>query len=119
MKGQSSAEMLILVGAILLVVAALVAMGGQSNESAVVLSAAHTGADNAIAALDAQYGCTIDIRAIGLSANNVTIHLTVRGGPPPDNQTIENAIRDGAQELVNRTGYKYNMYVEVVERVTK
>lgn len=119
MRGQSSAEMLILIGAILLVVAAFVAMGEQSNRGAVVLSAARTGADNAIASLDAQYGCTIDIKAIGLDANNVMIYLTVKGGPPPDNETVENTIRDGAQELVNLTGYRYNVYAEVVERVTK
>ena len=133
MKGQSSAEMLILVGAILVAVASLLYSGAGSNETAVVMSAVRAGAENAIAALDIEYGCAIDIKQLDFDAGTITIHVTVRGGPPPDNQTISDNIRMGAlkhiynaivgflpetAEPVKTSYYTYDVAVEVT-RVTK
>ena len=133
MRGQSSAEMLILVGAILVAVASLLYLGAGNNETAVVMSAVRAGAENAIAALDIEYGCAIDIEQLDFDAGTITIHVTVRGGPPPDNQTISDNIRMGAlkhvynaivgflpetAEPVKTSYYTYDVAVEVT-RVTK
>ena len=133
MRGQSSAEMLILVGAILVAVASLLYLGVGSNETAVVMSAARAGAENAIATLDTEYGCAIDVERLGFDAGTITIYITVRSGPPPDNQTISDNIRAGALKHVCnaitgslpetaepvKTGYyTYDVAVEVT-RVTK
>jgi len=133
MRGQTSAEMLILLGAILLTVTSLVYAGGGRNEIDVVKSAARSGADNAIAALDAEYGCTINIEKLSFDAGTITISVNVMGGPPPDNQTIRDGIRvdalkfisqaiDGTfpenTQLVKTRHYTYDVMVEV-RRVTR
>jgi len=133
MKGQSSAEMLILVGAILVAVASLLYSGAGSNEMAVVMSAVRAGAENEIAALDIEYGCAIDIEQLDFDAGTITIHVTVRGGPPPDDNSISDNIRMGAlkhiynavvgflpetAEPVETSRYTYDVVVEVT-RVTK
>jgi len=133
MRGQSSAEMLILVGAILVAVASLLYSGAGSNEMAVVMSAARAGAENSIVALGIEYGCAIDIEQLDFDAGIITIYVKVRGGPPPDNQTISDNIRIGAlkhiynavvgflpetAEPVNTSHYTYDVAVEVT-RVTK
>ncbi len=133
MRGQSSAEMLILVGAILVAVASLLYSGTGSNEMAVAMSAARVGAENAIAALDIEYGCTIGIEQLDFNAGTIMIHVNVRGGPPPDNQTISDNLRQGAlkhiynaivgflpetAEPVKTSHYTYDVAVEVM-RVIK
>jgi len=99
-RGQSSAEMLFLTGAILVVVASLLYLGVGSNEMATIMSAARVGTENAIAALDYEYGCTIDIEQVGFDAGTVTIYVNVRGGPPPDDQAISDNIRASALKYV-------------------
>ncbi len=133
MRGQSSAEMLILVGAILVAVASLLYLGIGNNETAVVMSAVRAGAENEIAALDIEYGCAIDIEQLDFDSGTITIHVTVRGGPPPDKQTISDNIRVGAlkhiynaivgflpetAENVKTSYYTYDVAVEVT-RVSK
>lgn len=140
MRGQSSAEMLILVGAILVAVASLLYLGTGSNESAVVMRAARDGAENAIAAIDADYGCSINIEELGFDAGTITISIAVRSAPPDniawDNfreNIIKKNVRDGALKhiqnavggsfpttagLVKTAYYTYDVAVEV-RRVTK
>ncbi len=133
MRGQASAEVLILVGAILAVVASLLYMGAGSNELSVVMAAARTGADDAIAALGAEHGCAIDIERVSFDAGMIKIRVAVRGGPPPDNRAISDNIRAGALRFIQhaiggtfpenpqpvKTGrYTYDVSVEV-RRVTK
>ncbi len=133
MRGQSSAEMLILVGAILVAVASLLYLSAGNNETTVVMSAVRAGTENAIAALDIEYGCAIDIEQLDFDAGTITVHVAVRGGPPPDNQTISDNIRMGAlkhiynavvgflpetAEPVKTRYYTYDVAVEVT-RVTK
>lgn len=101
MRGQSSAEMLILVGAILVAVASLLYSGAGSNETAVVMSAVRAGAENEIAALDIEYGCAIDIEQLDFDAGTITIYVTVRGGPPPDDNAIKDNIRNGALKFIH------------------
>ena len=140
MKGQSSAEMLILVGAILIAVASMLYLGTVGNESAVVMRAARDGAENAIAAIDVEYGCSIYIEELGFDAGTITIYVVVRDAPP-DNITwdnfrdniIEENIREGAlkhiqnvvggsfpvtAEPVKTAYYTYDVTVEV-RKVTK
>ncbi|MDI6884098.1 MAG: hypothetical protein QMD00_03015 [Hadesarchaea archaeon] len=135
MRGQSSAEMLILVGAILIAVASMLYLGTGGNESAVVMRAARDGAENVIAALDAKYGCSIDIQEVGSYAGTITITVTVRDSPAVENfdNIIKDNIRTGAlmhiQNAVGgsfpataqpvKTAYgTYDVAVEV-RRVTK
>jgi len=99
MRGQSSAEMMILVGAILVAVASLLYLGAGSNEMETVKSAARAGAENAIADIDAEYGCEIIIEEVGVDAGTITIYVNVRGGPPPDNQIRDN-IRASALKYI-------------------
>ena len=133
MRGQSSAEMLIMIGVILLVVSLFFYLGTESNEMETVMSAARTGAENAITVLDSEYGCAIDIEQVGFDAGTVTIYVNVRGGPPPDNQAISDNLRVSALKYIYqavigffpdnaepiKTGY-YTYDVDVgIRRVTK
>ncbi len=133
MRGQSSAEMLVLTGAILVVVTSFLYLGTGGNEMATVMSAARTGAENAIASLDFEYGSTIGIEQVGFDAGTITIYVNVRGGPPPDNQAISDNIRVSALKYIYqavigsfpdnaepvKTGY-YTYDVDVgIRRVTK
>ena len=133
MRGQTSAEMMILMGVVLVVVSLVFYLGSEGNEMATVMSAARTGTENAIAALDSEYGCAIDIEQVGFDAGTVTIYVNVRGGPPPDNQAILDNIRTNALKYIYqavvgsfpesaepvKTGYyTYNVNVGL-RRVTK
>jgi type II secretory pathway pseudopilin PulG len=132
-RGQASVETLLILAVVLAIVAGLVPLGRRSNEVSVAMSAARTGAGKAIAELNMQYGCAIDIEHLSFAAGDITIYLTVRGGPPPDNQTIRDNVRDEALRYICRalTGgfpdvprpirtqdYTYDVSVEL-ERVIK
>jgi len=84
MRGQSSAEMLILVGAILLTVTSLFYLGLGSNESTVVMQAARDGTESAIANIDIKYGCSIDIENLSFTTGTITISVAVSNAPPAD-----------------------------------
>jgi len=84
-KGQSSAEILILVGGILITSASMVYLGQNSNESTVVTRAALDGAENAISALDLEYGCSIDIQEMKLEGGTISITVSIRDVPALDN----------------------------------
>ncbi len=86
MKGQSSAELMILVGGILIMVTSLVYLGLGSNESSIVLGAARDGAENAVSNLSARYGCAIDIDNLVFNTGTITVSVAVRDAPP-DNFT--------------------------------
>ncbi len=133
MKGQASAEMLILVGAILVAVTSILYLGLGSNEGAAVMSAARIGVDNASMALTTEYGCAINIESLSLDAGKITISVCVMGGPPPDNQTVSESIRTGALKFIYQAingsfpenaqpvksrHYTYDVAVEI-RRVTK
>lgn len=105
MRGQTSAEMLILVGGILMVVTSMVYLGMGGNESAVVMQAARDGAENVIAAFDAEYGCSADINGVGFNAGVITIYVSIRDSPPVvnfDNILKEN-IRVGALKYIQNS----------------
>lgn len=135
MRGQSSAEMLILISAILISVASMLYLGIGSNESAVVMRAARDGAENAIAGIDSEYGCMIDIEEVGFDAGMITITVSLRDSPAVDDfdTIIKENIREGAlKHIQNAVGgsfpltagpvktsyYTYDVTVEV-RRVTK
>jgi len=109
MKGQSSAETLILVSVILISVTALFYLGQSSNETATILRAARDGAENAIFTIDMDNGCTIDIENLTFSSSGtITINVVARNAPPDniswDNfaeNTIENNIRTGALKYIH------------------
>ncbi len=135
MKGQSSAEMLILMGAILIVASSMLYLGIGNNELVVVVQAARDGAENAMAALDAEYGCSIDIDEVEFDAGMITIGVLVRD--PPALENFDNMVKDEVRTsalgyILNAVGsefpatvgpvktsyYTYDVTVEVV-RVTK
>ena len=139
MRGQSSAEMLILVAAILIAATSTLYLGMNSNESTVVMRAARDGAENAIIAIDSDYGCAIDIEGLTSSVGIITIQVTVRNTPPStawDNfreNVIKKTTREGALRYINNAlfgsfpatagpvktaYYTYDVTVEV-RRVTK
>ena len=134
-RGQSSAEMLILMGAILIAVTSLLYLGTGSNESAVVMRAARDGTENAIATLNAKHGCTIDIEELRFDAGTITISVIVRNSPAVENfdnivkenirtaalKYIQNAVYGSFPEKaepVRTAYYTYDVAVEV-RRVTK
>ena len=140
MKGQTSAEMLILVGAILIAVASMLYLGLGSSEMSAVMQTARDGAENAIAAIDAEYGCSIDIEELGFDAGTITISVAVRDAPPAsitwenfrENIVKKNIREEALKHIQNAIGgsfpatagpvktayYTYDVTVEV-RRVTK
>jgi hypothetical protein len=103
MRGQSSVEMLVLVAGILIFVAGMFFTGSWSNEPAVATRAARDGAENAIAAIGVEYGCSIDISDIGFRNGTITIYVAVRDAPPEgfswesfSEQILEPSIREEA-----------------------
>ncbi len=103
MRGQTSFEMLILIGAILIAAASMLYLGLGSNESAVVMRAARDGAENAIAAMDAEYGCSIDIEEVGFDTGMITITVSVRNVPALENfdNMAKDNIRIGALKHIH------------------
>lgn len=138
MRGQSSAEMLILIGAILIAATSVLYLGTGGSESAAVMRAARDGAENAIAGIDAEYGCSIDIEELGFSAGTIRVSVAVRNAPehiPWENleTIIKSRIREGALKFifnairgtfpraaqpVKTAYYTYDVAVEV-RRVTR
>lgn len=140
MRGQSSVEMLILVGAIMIAVSSMLYLGTRVNELEVVMRAARDGAENAISTINAEYGCSIDVEGLGFDAGTITISVVVRDAPPHNfswdnfrDNIIKRNIREGALlHIQNAVGgffpatpgpvktarYTYDVTVEV-RRVTK
>jgi len=116
MKGQASIETLLILVAVLSTVAALVIMGQRSNDITNAEAAARLGAENAIAALNMENGCMIDITWLGLRDDNITIQLAVMG--PGDLTAIESEIENSAERYILQAGYTYEVEV-TAERVTK
>jgi hypothetical protein len=125
--------MLILVGVILITIASVFYLGAGAHERSTVMRAARDGAENTIAALGAGYGSEIDIERLGFDAGTITIHVVVRGGPPPGDGTIRDNIRGGALKFIHNAiagsfprvagpvktrYYTYNVAVGI-RRVTK
>jgi len=112
MKGQSSAELLILVGGILLTVTSLLSFGLGSNESAIVMQATRDGAENAIFNIGTGYGCSIDIDNLAFNSGIITISVSVRNAPP-DNFTwsnfsenvVKKNIKEAALKLIQNAVY--------------
>ncbi len=107
MRGQSSAELLVLVGGILITVTSLLYLGLGGNESSVVLGAARDGAENAISNLDARYGCAIDIDNLTFNAGTITVSVAVRNAPPKTftwnnfrDNVVKKDIREAALKLI-------------------
>lgn len=123
MRGQSSAEMLILVGAVLISIASMLYLGTGSNESAVVMRAARDGAENAIAAIDSEYGCSIDVENLSFYGENVTISVVARNVPPGDmswedfeqNVIKENIRNEALRYMHNAIGGNFPAVVEPVK----
>jgi hypothetical protein len=106
MRGQSSVEMLVLVAAMLISVASLVYLGMRDNESAAAMLAARDGAENAIAALDTQYGCSIDVEKVGFDAGAITVYVVVRDAPP-ENLTWENFWENTVRPSIRREALRH------------
>ena len=108
------------------------ASGQRSNEVSTALSAARTGADEAIAKLDAQYGCQMSVYDLSFNNGTVVITVNVLSSVPP-NAVIENEVRTealdhiyqavtgtslGIAQPVDARYYRYDVSV-VVTRVSK
>jgi hypothetical protein len=101
MKGQSSAELLVLMGGILLTTTFMLSLGLVTNESTVATQAARDGAENAISNMSARYGCSIDIDNLTFSKGAITISVAVRNAPPDNftwNNFSENIVRKNIRE---------------------
>jgi uncharacterized protein (UPF0333 family) len=102
MRGQSSVELLVLIAAILMTVTSLLYLGTESNESAVITQAARDGAENAIMAIDIEFGCTLEVEEVSSSADNITIKIVAKNAPPSitdwDNFR-ENVIESNVREV--------------------
>ncbi len=104
MRGQTSLESILLVSAIILIGGAAVYTGQVSNEAVVVSYVARDGAENAIVAVDMEYGTSTDIERLEYFDNGtIIISLVVRGTPPVDiewenfrENILENKIREVA-----------------------
>ncbi len=118
MRGQASVEMLMIVAAVLAVLATLLVRGVQSNEVSNAIAAARVGASEAIEALALEYDVSINITDCNLNGDNIVLHLSVQGSPPPDDSTVKNTVEEGALNRVRQVGGGYNVAV-VVERVTR
>jgi hypothetical protein len=105
-RGQSSVEMLVLVAAILISVASLVYMGTRDSESTAAIRAARDGAENAIADLNVEFGCSIDIEKIGFDAGAITVYVVVRNAPP-ENFTWENFWENVVRPDIRMEALKY------------
>jgi len=116
MRGQASIESLLILAAVLSTAAALVIMGQRSNEITNAEAAARLGAENAIAALNMENGCMIDLTWLGLRDDAITIQLAVRG--PGDLTAIESEVENSAERHLLQVGYTYEVEV-TAERVTK
>lgn len=107
MRGQSSAELLILVGGILLITTFMLSLGLRTSESTLAIQVARDGAENAISRMNANYGCSIDIDNLAFDSGTITISVAVRNAPP-DNLTwsyfseniIKKYIREAALKLI-------------------
>ena len=135
MKGQSSAEMLILLAAIIITVTSILYLSMGSNESAVTMQAARDGGGNAAAAMATDYGCLIDVEGVSLTSGTITINVAASNVPPEkftwDNfreNIIKKNVRDGALRQIHnallgsfpataepvKTGYRtYDVTVQV------
>ena len=82
MKGQTAPEALILSAAILLTVASLVYLGSASNDSAVAFRVARDGAENILARIDFDYGCSSQLENLIIQGSVVRIGVVVRDAPP-------------------------------------
>jgi uncharacterized protein (UPF0333 family) len=142
MKGQAAPEMMILLAGVLISVTAMLYLGTTSNETVVATRAARDGAENAIAAIDASYGSSIDITSVSFEAGAAKIGISVAvRNAPPDNMTwgnfseniVKYRIKVGALKFIRdavgggltsengpvTTGlYSYSVSVDVA-RVTK
>jgi uncharacterized protein (UPF0333 family) len=101
MRGQAAVETMLIIGAILTVVSALMLVGQRSNEADSAMSAARTGANEAIAQLNMQYGCQISVDELTFNDGMISLSLTASNGGPSDS-----VIRDGVRTEVLKYVYQ-------------
>ncbi|MEM3402035.1 MAG: hypothetical protein QW179_04190 [Candidatus Hadarchaeales archaeon] len=82
MRGQTAPEALILISAILLSVASLAYLGTASNDSAVALRVVRDGAENILAQIDFDYGCSSEVESVEIAGSRATVWVAVRDAPP-------------------------------------
>lgn len=119
MRGQASIEALLVFAGVIMILAALLPMGLRDNEVDIAIAAARSGGENAIAGLVLKYGDDMDIRGWDIHGDNITLYLSVQGPPPPDNQTIENAVRENALDQISQAGIGGYSVSVVVKRVKR
>lgn len=81
MRGQTAPEALILISVILLTVASLVYVGSTGNDSSVIFAVVRDGAENILARIDFDYGCSSQIENLSV-VDSVRIGVVVRNAPP-------------------------------------
>ncbi|KXA91244.1 hypothetical protein AKJ57_01890 [candidate division MSBL1 archaeon SCGC-AAA259A05] len=101
MKGQGSIEAFLILGAVLAVAAGLLYVGQRSSEPIDALSAARTGAENAITDLELEHEVTINIRKIERADDNIEIELSYWGGEIA-RESLEENVRIGALKFIHR-----------------
>jgi len=92
MRGQAAVETMLIIGAVLTVVSVLMLVGQRSNEADSAMSAARTGANEAIAQLNMQYGCQISVDELTFNDGMISLSLTASNGGPSDS-VIRNGVR--------------------------
>jgi len=101
MKGQAAVETLLIIGAVLAAISTLMLVGQRSNEADSAMSAARTGANEAIAQLGMQYGCQISVDNLTFKDGMISLSLTASNGGPSDS-----VIRDGVRTDVLKYVYQ-------------
>jgi uncharacterized protein (UPF0333 family) len=132
MKGQAALETLLIIGAVLAVISALMLIGQRNNEANSAVAAARTGANKAIVELGMKYGCQINVDNLTFIDGTISLSLTTSNGGPSDTvivdairtealkyvyQAINGTFPDSAQPVKTRN-YTYDVSV-IVNRVGK
>ncbi|MEM3421939.1 MAG: hypothetical protein QW835_06465 [Candidatus Hadarchaeum sp.] len=80
--GQSSTEFLILVAGIILTATSFFCWSLQNTELTTIIQAAHDGAENALATIEINYGCSAYVECFGLNDNRIEISIVILAAPP-------------------------------------
>lgn len=101
MRGQGTVEAMLILAAVLAVSAGLLYVGQRNSEPISALSAARTGAENAISRLELEHELTINIREIEWVNDNIEIELNYWGGEI-SREALEENVRIGALKFIHR-----------------
>lgn len=101
MKGQASVEALLILAAILAVSSGLIYHGLDSSNAINGISAARTGAENAISRLELKYDISIQISGLNVKGDSIEFSLEY-WGEPNLKTTIKNEVEEDSLEFLHQ-----------------